>query len=494
MSANIRRTLILLLLTVVISTGVFLTDAFRDDNFCRYDAPFYATIAQNIVRTGDWVNLRYSLDMPFEGNHPPLTFWATAFFVKLLGESVISVVLFSILCAVGACITVFLIGTVLKDDIVGFLSAMGLLLTRYVPRVARFNTIEIPLMLFVSLAVLFLILALKKHRAFYLLFGVCVSLSILSKGIVGVLPFGICFFMILFQKRFRDFYNPFFLGGIFIALAVPFSWLFFKGGGSLEGVVSVFKSYYTFAFIAFTAAGREDPGPRLRLITKLIEICFIIFPGVLLGAYFLIRDNIKDKRRDLLVIPVWALIFILAFMISSWRRGFYLLPMYPAMALLFGVGISGIIKERYRLWTVCLIAAFFAGNISAPVLFPHWEPKDLDDVIYTNTYFPKAKEAARAFYEQFSLDARFAAYGLDFPQENEFIFFFRSDNDIEICQDEEAFKELVYSKKPVLVYMEKNTFSRLDKKYHSKLKVVYAFDDNVMATNRLDAVPVFGEE
>ena len=41
-----------------------------------------------------------------------------------------------------------------QGDIVGFLGVMGLLLTRYVPRAAKQNTIEIPLMLFVSLAVL----------------------------------------------------------------------------------------------------------------------------------------------------------------------------------------------------------------------------------------------------------------------------------------------------------------------------------------------------
>ena len=163
---NLWRMLGLLLLAIVISSSVFMLDSFRDDDFCRYDAPFYSTISQNIVRTGDWVNLQHSIDTPFEGDHPPLVFWATALSFKFFGESVFTAALFGLLCAIGTCIVVFLIGTILKNDVVGFFGAMGLLLTRYVVRVSRYNTIEIPLMFFIALAVLFLILALNRNKFF----------------------------------------------------------------------------------------------------------------------------------------------------------------------------------------------------------------------------------------------------------------------------------------------------------------------------------------
>jgi len=239
---------VLFLLTFLISSSVFFTDSFRDDNFRKVDSAYYATISQNIVRTGDWLNLSRYRGSPFEGDHPPLVFWMTALSLKLLGNSVFAAIFFSLCCAIGTSLLVFLIGTFLKNDLVGFLSAAGLLLTRYVPRMARLNTIEIPLMFFVTLAILALILTYKKHRAFYLLFGFSIGLAILAKGIVGFYPLVICFLALFAWKRFSDLWNPYFLGGILIAVAIPGTWLFLKGnmtlGGGFYGFRKIFQLHF----------------------------------------------------------------------------------------------------------------------------------------------------------------------------------------------------------------------------------------------------------
>ena len=489
--SGVKRVWILLIVTVLISVGIFVIDAFRDDKFCHYDAPFYATISQNIVQSGDWINMKYSIDTPVVADHPPLVFWANALSLKIFGTSVFSIVLFSLLCAIGTCIAVFFIGLVLKNDIVGFFSAMGLLLTRYVPRVARYNTIEVPLMFFVTLAILFLILAHKKHKSFYLLFGFSVGFAILSKGVVGAIPLGICFLAIIAQGRFRDFLSPFFLVGIFISLAMPGAWFFLKGGMTFEGALAAFNQYLSFVFSTFQASGRGDSGSRIRFITKLIEICFIIMPGVVLGIYFTIRDIIKEKRRDYLTILLWAIVFIGVFSISSWRRGFYLLPMYPAMAVLFGIGLYEVLPERHRIYTVCLIAAFFSGNIAAPFLFPHWEPKSMKEITHANTYLPKVQKAINAVYAQSSETIKLISYHPGDTKEDEFIFFFGPDYDIELCKDQDQLEQLAVSQVPALFHISKQDFSRIDKKLHNKLKIVYAFSDQLLVTNDMDINPVF---
>gem|GEM_PF-5350071 len=489
-ATNIKRMWVLLTLTIVIAAGVLGVEAFRDDDFCRFDSPMYTAIAQNINLTGDWVNLFSSIDRPFEGDHPPFTFWATALCLKLFGNTVFGAIAFSLFSAVAACVVVFFIGVLLKNDIAGFLGGMGLLLTRYVPRIARHNTIEIPLMLFVSLAVLFIILAHKKHRAFYLPFGVCTAFAILSKGVVGFFPLGICFFAIIAEKRFRDLWNPFFLGGIFFSIAGPAAWLFVKGGMTSAGAITVLQQYIGFVV---SVSHRASDGSRMRLITKLLELCFIIVPGVVLGLYFVIRDSFfREKRKDLLVILIWAALFIAAFLISGKRRGFYLLPMYPAMAVLFGIGLEAVIPRNFRMYTVYLISAFFAGNIAAPFLFPHWEPESIPIVLQRNTYLPAARRAVEAVYAQSPEGMRFVSYMQ--RDENEFVFFFGEDHDLDICQSLGEFEELAVSASPVLFYIPKKQFSQMDKKWHKKLKIVYAFDDQLLVTNQLDMAPVFDVE
>jgi len=488
---NLKRMWILLILAILISSAVLLTDAFRDDNFCHYDSPFYATISQNIVNSGDWLNLRYSLDKPVVADHPPLVFWANALSLKMFGTSVFSVILFSVLCTIGTCIAVFFIGLVLKNDIAGFFSAMGLLLTRYVPRVARYNTIEIPLMFFVTLAILFLILAFKKHRAFYLLFGLSAGLAILSKGVVGMFPLGICFLAIIFQGKLRDFYNPLLLAGIVVSLAMPILWFFLKGGMSLAGAKEALVQYFSFVSSTFQASGRGESTTVLRLITQLFEICFIIIPGVVLGVYFTVRESMREKRKDYFSIFLWIVIFVAAFSISSWRRGFYLLPMYPAMAILFGIGLNEVLPVRYRMYTVYLVIAFFAGNISAPFLFPHWEPKSIGEVVYENTYLPKVKKVINAIFAQSPEKIKLVSYHPKSPKEDEFIFFFRSDYNIELCRSSDEFRQLAVSRVPVLFHISKHDFSQVDKTLHNKLKIIYAYSDQLLVTNDMSLVPVF---
>jgi len=486
------RMWLLLFLTLIIAAGVIIPESFRDDDFSRYDAPFYTVVSQNIARSYDWANLRGFSGKLFVGDHPPLIFWATAINLNLFGESAFSSAFFSIICGIGTCLVVFFIGTLLLNDIAGFLSGTGLLLTRYLVRVARHNTIEIPLTFFVALAVLFLILAQKKHRSFYILFGISTGMAVLAKGVVGFFPFGIAFFFILAQKRWKDFFNPYFIIAVLFPFLMGALWFFITGQMTIRGAIANFELYSNFVLCTFRAAGRPDPGTRLRFITRLFEFCFIITPGIILGLFYTIKDNMQKKGRALLVLPIWAFLFIIAFLLSSWRRGFYLLPMYPALAVLFGIGLTRIIPEKFRMYSVWLFVVFFLGNITAPYLFPHWEPKSIGAVVFQNTHFPRAREAVRAIYEQAETKPRLVAYKQ--RDENEFIYFFSSDFDAEICESAEDFDNLVESDDTVVFYIPKREFSRLDKEYHKKLKIVYAFNKELLVTNKSEIVPVFEEK
>lgn len=486
-----QRTWIPLILTIIIATGVIFSESFRDDDFSRYDSAFYTTIAQNILRTKDWINLKYHEGTPFEADHPPLTFWLTALSLKLFGESVFSAVLLSLVSAVATCVIVFFIGTILKNNTVGFLSSMGLLLTRYVPRVARHNTIEIPLMFFISLAVLTLILSHKKHRAFYLLFGLSTGLAILSKGVVGLFPLGLCIVMILFQKRLRDLYNPFFLGGLILCFAIPGTWLFLKGNMSIAGMYKVLHQYLEFVFSTMRASKRPDPGSRIRFIIKLFEFSFLIIPCAFIGTYLTLRDYIKKNNRYLIIIPLWAVIFTAAYCASSWRRGFYLLPMYPSLAILFGIGLEKIIPKNYRIYSIGLITVFFLGNITAPFLFPHWEPKSVGEVLYRNTYLAKARKAVKALYNQCP-NLKFVGYQQH--SQGEFLFFFGTDHKLDFTRNTNRFSKLVNGQEAVLFYISKEEFSKIDKPLHKKLKIVYFFANQLLVTNQTNLVPVFNSE
>ena len=482
-----KEVFILLLSVIIISAGVLFIDSFRDDDFCRYDSPYYSSIAQNILKTGNWASIYAPNGYSFR-EHPPLTFWITALSLKFLGSSAFSAVFPCLLFTVGTCVVAFFIGMILENEIAGFFSGVGLLLTRYVPRVARHNTIEIPVMFFMSLAVLSLILALKKHKSFYILFGISAAFVVLSKGILGIFPLGIAFFAIVIEGKIKDFWSPSFILGILAFLIIPGLWLFASGDCTIAGGVAALNSYIHFTFGAFKGFGHIDPGSRLRFITRLIEFCWLIIPGVFLGIFFVVKDYVKEKKKDSLILFVWVLSFIVAYLISSWRRGLYLIPMYPAMAVLFGIGIYRIIPTKHKMVATYLTIAFFVGNIVTPFLFPHQEPKTVQEVLYKDTYLPGAKMALNDINNQLGGEMKLVSYH---QNSAEFIFFFSSDYDISVCENAEDFEKLVNSNEPIVFYISKENFSNTNKKFHSKLKIVYAFKNNLLVSNKTYLVPPF---
>lgn len=484
---NIKRMWALLILTILISSAVLFPGALRDDDFCRYDSPWFSCISQNMLKTGNWLN-----PSDYRGGiyaeHPPLALWGAALSIKLLGESVFSAVFFSLICMLLTCVATFFIGVALKNDIVGFLGAMGLLLTRYVVRVSRHNTNDVPLMLFVTLSVLFIILANKKSRAFYVLFGISTAMAFLSKGVISILLPVICLGAMFLYGRPRDIIDPFFMTGIAIFIITPFVWLYFKGGMTIDGWLVAIGDYSRFVTRAFTGSAYQDPGSRFRFLTRLFEFCWLITPGVFAGVYFLVRDAVKKTDRTSLILLVWIAVFIGAFFVSAWRRGLYLLPIYPSMAVLFGIGVYALMPEDKKMAAVYVLSAFFIGNITAPVMFPHKEPKSIDEVLYAKTYLPDARKALEDLNRQFNGEIRLVSY---MQNEAETTFFFSSSYELLLCNDPKELERLVLQDSPIVIYMSKSTLSDIDKNIQPKLKIVYVFGDQLLVSNKTDAIPPF---
>jgi len=114
----------------------------------------------------------------------------------------------------------------------------------------------------------------------------------------------------------------------------------------------------------------------------------------------------------------------------------------------------------------------------------------IKEVIYENTYFPKAKTALKDLTDQVGFKPRFVAYQQD---ASETYFFFSSDHKVEFCNTPDEFETLALSKSPVIFYITKENFSKLDKKLHGKLKIVYAFGKQLFVTNQLELVPPFSK-
>lgn len=471
------RTILFAFAILAISAGVLIVDAFRDDDFCRFDSPFYSSIAQNVIISGQWAPILKPDNKPFN-EHPPLSFWVTALSLKFFGESAFTAVLPCAIFTMAACLAVFLIGTFVRNEYVGFFAGLALLFTRYIPRVGRHNVIEIPLMFFVTLSVLFL-LAGTRRRFWYIIFGASAACAVLTKMAPGFMVWPIAIIFLCAERRFKDIFSFQFIAGVLLFLGLVGAWFFVEGGMSAAGARTVFNIYTSFTSGAFHGLGHVAPESRLRFITRLFEFCWLIVPGVILGIYFIIRR--RSEYRASHAVIIWPLVFIGAYLVSSWRIGLYLLPIYPALAVICGIGIDAVLKANFRPIAVAGLIAFFLGNIAAPFLFPHWEPKSAKEVVCVNTYFPNAQKTLLELNNSLGA-ARFVSFR---QNEAETIFFFRRyHSKIEHLSDLSALENIASGQDPAIVYISGEEYANLPISLQNKLKIAYVFGRNLFCSNR----------
>src|ERR1051326_217757 len=109
-----------------------------------FDDTTYALIAKTILKTGDWITMRW-LDVPyFFSGKPPLNFWLTAVFYKVLGISEFTSRLSTALHGILGIAVVYFIGA-LYSPRVGVISAAVLISLPDYFHLSQSAMLEIPL-------------------------------------------------------------------------------------------------------------------------------------------------------------------------------------------------------------------------------------------------------------------------------------------------------------------------------------------------------------
>jgi len=150
------------------------------------DPVIYAAVAKSVLLGGDWMTLHLA-GRPFF-DKPPLVIWLAALSFKLFGISVWSARLPAVALAVGSCLVLWRLGTVLFDERVGLAAGAVLALT---PGFVRFGSTLLldPALVFCALAGL-LVVARDWERGGRRLWvaGAWFGAGFLGKGALGLAP------------------------------------------------------------------------------------------------------------------------------------------------------------------------------------------------------------------------------------------------------------------------------------------------------------------
>lgn len=349
----------------------------------------YAEIPREMVVSGDWVTPRLNELKYFE--KPPLQYWATATAYTLFGEHQWTSRLWAGLTGFAGILLVWFAGLRLFGREAAGYAALLLSSSLLYVLMAHINTLDMGVTFFITLGILGLLLGqaqadVKKRRNWMLVAWAGLALAVLSKGLMGlVLPGAALFIYCVVQRDFGVLKRMHWLPGlaVFFAITVPWFVLVMKANPEFFERFFIYEHYTRFTT---KTHGRYQPWYYFIpiLLAGALPWTVLMFDSMFRT---LRSSNLPDKtfntQRFLLI---WAVFIYVFFSVSGSKLPSYLLPMFPALALLMGKRIAEM-RGRVLLWQIApaipvallllglaLNVGKFADTPNQAELYPHYGP------------------------------------------------------------------------------------------------------------------------
>ena len=304
----------------------------------------YAEIAREMLVSGDWTTPRLNGFKYFE--KPPMQYWGTAISIDIFGETNAAG---RVWCAglgfIGA-LWVGFVGKRLYGSNAGLVAFLVLISSFLYTIQGHVNTLDMGVSVFLAIAIGALVLAQQERdssgqgRNWMLLGWAALAGATLSKGLIGlVLPGGAIFLYTLWQRDWALWRNLHIVKGMLLFLLLVVPWFILVSSANPEFPQFFFIHEH---FDRFTSGVHER--------TKSWWYFFMVFAvgtlpwivsitGALIKPVFAWRGGAGefDASRFLWVYAVFIFFF---FSISNSKLPAYILPMFPALALLVGEKIA----------------------------------------------------------------------------------------------------------------------------------------------------------
>ena len=328
----------------------------------------YSEIPRYMAQSGDWVTPRLNGIKYFE--KPPLQYWATAAAYRVFGEHHWTARLWPALTGLLGVLLMFHVGTRLYGADAGLYAALVLASSLLYTGMAHILTLDMGLTFFLGLAMAGMLLALdpradaRTNRVWMHVAAAGCALAVLSKGLIGiVLPGAVIVLYMLVKRDFALVRRLHLLSGGLLFLAISAPWFI---------AVSIANPEFPQFFFIHEHLARYTSSIHQRY-----QPWYYFIPILLLGIlpwivtlWDALTSALKRPRTagfdGTLFLLLWAGFIFAFFSISGSKLPSYILPMFPALALLIAVRLMKI-DARVLAWQLAplpLIA--LAGLFAVP--------------------------------------------------------------------------------------------------------------------------------
>lgn len=343
MRNNITRNAFFVLLIIVAVNIMFgigslpLTDP---------DEPVYAETAREMIVFKDYLSPRIFNEFWYD--KPPMYYWLVAATFQIFGVNEFAARFPAAVMGILTVLAVYFSTTKFFNERAGFWAGIVLGTCINIFYMGKASVTDTTLLFFLTSALLCFL-----HEQYWVMY-ICMGMATLTKGPIGIVfPGTIIFLYLLCTSDLRRLFKMHILPGAVLCLLVAGPWYYAMY--QLHGMefINTFLGFHN--LVRFTTP--EHP-TRVLWYYYLPVIILGVFPwtGILLQS---IKATITDSRssdlRILIFTQVWWIFVLIFFTISKTKLVSYILPLFPALAIMIGWNIDRMMREEsghYWSWAV----------------------------------------------------------------------------------------------------------------------------------------------
>lgn len=329
--------------------------------------PREALAVQDIVQRGEWlVPLKRATDIP---SKPPLFHWSAALVTKVTGVLTEATIRFpSALYATLGVLLIYGLGRKIFDGETAFLGAAILATMMVYQDQALSARVDMTLCFIVTLS---LMLFYSLYRGYvtnpfwYYVFYIIVGIGTLAKGPVAIVLTGLVgVSLALVERRWDQIQKFCFHPGVVLTLILAPAWYLIAVTRGGEGF---FDRQILQENLSRFVGGSGHSHPIYYYLPYLFTQSFLwgLFLPVLLWDLF--KNGLRGDGGTLFL-KLWFIVMFAFFSISVGKRAVYLLPLYPALALLLAHWFYHVASPGKFKLAVYRSVAVFAAVTSAMLL------------------------------------------------------------------------------------------------------------------------------
>jgi len=311
------------------------------------DEARYMEIPREMIERGDFITPTLNYVKYFE--KPPLHYWVNALSIKLFGETEFAARFFGALWGVLGILLVYYLGRKLFGRREAILSALILGTSIGIPVQARINITDTTLTICMTACLGFFLLAIQENEQkkgrFYYLFYFFAALAVLAKGLIGfVLPGAIIFCYLLISRRWRQLREMRLVTGIAFFLLVCAPWFILVSLRNPEFARFFFIHEHFERFLTKVHGRYQPPWFFIPILIGVMLPWSFFIPTAIARVWRERKETGADTRLFLLL---WAAVIFAFFSKSDSKLVPYILPVYPALALLLGTTFAAALDRGF---------------------------------------------------------------------------------------------------------------------------------------------------